>query len=266
MVVDPTGSADGGAVNTRRTTYGGAMIELERKGDVFVLTMNAGENRWNTTFTRAIDSALDEVEASKGPAALVTTSADAKFFSNGLDLAWVQDPPAHPEGGDREVFGIEFMALMGRLITLPVPTIAAVNGHGFGAGFMLALTHDLRLMRSDRGFLCANELAIGLTIPEPEVALFRHKMSAAAFNKTVLLAHRWTAAEAVDAGFVESAVDLDALTEAAVERAAGLAPLASDRSRYGWQKEVVYGQNSILNADHGAAHILKNSRDFLGRA
>ena len=242
------------------------MIDLERQGDVYVLTMTAGENRWNTTFARAIAAALDEIEASSGPAALVTCSADPKFFSNGLDLAWVQDPDAHPEGGDRAVFGVEFMALMGRLITLPVPTVAAVNGHGFGAGFMLALTHDVRLMRSDRGYLCANELAIGLTVPEPEVALFRHKMSASAFNKTVLLAHRWGAAEAVDAGIVEAAVGVDDLLGAAIERAAGLAGLATDRQRYGWQKEVIYGQNSVLNAPHGAAHILKNSREFIGGA
>ena len=135
------------------------MIELERHDDVFVLTMAAGENRWNTTFVRAIAEALDEVEASEGAAALVTRSADAKFFSNGLDLDWVMAPDDHPEGGDRVAFGHEFMSLMGRIMTLPVPTIAAVNGHCFGAGFMSALCHDVRIARSDRGFMCATELA-----------------------------------------------------------------------------------------------------------
>ena len=58
----------------------GEIIQLERQGDVFTLTMNAGENRWNTTFVRAFAAALDEVEASSGPAALVTASASEKFF------------------------------------------------------------------------------------------------------------------------------------------------------------------------------------------
>ena len=57
---------------------------------------------------------------------------------------------------------------MGRVITLPIPTICAVGGHAFGAGFMLALCHDVRLMREDRGFLCANEVAIGMVIPDPD--------------------------------------------------------------------------------------------------
>ena len=125
------------------------MIDLQRDGDVFTLTMNDGENRWNTTFVRALAEALDEVEASDGPAALVTRSASEKFFSNGLDLEWIGAEGEH-RGGDRAVFGEEFMTLMGRLITFPIPTVAAINGHAFGAGFMAALCHDVRFMRADR--------------------------------------------------------------------------------------------------------------------
>ena len=124
------------------------MINLEKHEEVFTLTMDAGENRWNTTFVREIAKALDEVEASEGPAALITTSSSDKFYSNGLDLAWVQAPDEHPEAGDRVAFGDEFMKVMSRLITFPVPTIAAINGHAFGAGFMATLCHDVRVMRS----------------------------------------------------------------------------------------------------------------------
>ena len=62
------------------------VINLEREESVFILTMDAGENRWNTTFVREVSEALDEVEESAGAGALVTRSADEKFFSNGLDL------------------------------------------------------------------------------------------------------------------------------------------------------------------------------------
>lgn len=246
------------------------MIELSRDGDVFVLTMNDDENRWNTTFTRAFSEALDEVEASEGAAALVTASAHAKFFSNGLDLDWVMssaDPSSGEQrGGDRAVFGDEYMKLCGRMITLPVPTVAAVNGHAFGAGFMVALCHDVRIMREDRGYLCANELQIGLTIPAPEVALFKHKIPAPAFHETVILAKRWTAPAANAAGFVEQAVPLDDVLPRALERAAELAPLAVNRANFGWQKEQLYGTNAALNQPHGAAHMLKNLHAFVERS
>ena len=240
----------------------GQMIDLQREGDVFVLTMADGENRWNTTFVRAFDAALDEVEASDGAAALVTRSADAKFFSNGLDLDWIMAPADHPDGGDASVFGDEFMTLAGRIITLSVPTVAAVNGHGFGAGFMISLCHDVRLMRSDRGFLCANELAIGMTVPLPEVALFKHKIPAPHFHETVMLAKRWTGPAAVAAGFVEEALELERLSDRAMERAAELAPLAVNRDNFRWQKEALYGENAAINQVHGPAHMLKNNADF----
>ena len=238
------------------------MIDLEREADVFVLTMNGGENRWNTAFVRTLDQALDEVEASEGPAAMVTASADPKFFSNGLDLDWIMDPDAHPEGGDREAFGHEFMSVMGRIMTFPVPTVAAVNGHCFGAGFMSALCHDVRIARADRGYLCANELAIGMTIPLPEVALFKHKIPAPHFHESVILAKRWTGPDAVRAGFVEEAVELDQLLDRAKERAAELAPLAANRENFRWQKEALYGENSALDGVHGPAYMLRNSHEF----
>ncbi len=240
------------------------MIDLNKHDNVFVLTMDEGENRWNTTFTRAFAEAIDEVEASDGPAALVTTSSHQKFFSNGLDLDWVMSPEDHP-GGDREPFGAEYMALLGRLILLPMPTIAAINGHAFGAGFMVSLAHDIRIMREDRGYLCANELEIGLTVPEPEVALFRHKIPAPAFHETIMLAKRWTAPAAAAAGFVEAAVPLDTLNDAVMERAASLAPLATNRENYGWQKQVLYGENAAINNVHGAGHMLSNAEEFLSK-
>ncbi len=237
------------------------MIDLERNGDIFTLTMNDGENRWNTTFVRQFAAALDTVEASGGPAALVTASASEKFFSNGLDLEWRKSEGEH-RGGDRAVFGEEFMALMGRLITFPMPTVCAINGHAFGAGFMAALCHDVRIMRSDRGFICANEIQLGMVIPPPELALFRHKIPMNAFFETVQLARRWTGPDALAAGIVQQTASLETLLETAVQRAAELAPLGANRKVYRAQKESMYGENAALNHPHGPAYMLRNSAQY----
>ena len=236
------------------------MIELEREGEVFVLTMDDGENRWNTSFTRAFAEALDEVEASEGPAALVTRSSSEKFFSNGLDLEWLQ-ADGERRGGDRKVFGGEFMALMGRLIMLPLPSVAAINGHAFGAGFMCALCHDVRIMRSDRGFICANEVELGMQIPDAELALFRHKIPMNAFFETVQLARRWTGPDAMGAGIVHATADLVGLLDAAMRKAGELARLGANRKVYGGMKERIYGENSALDTYHGAGFLLKNAND-----
>ncbi|MBT3331841.1 MAG: enoyl-CoA hydratase [Rhodospirillaceae bacterium] len=233
------------------------MITLKREDDVFVLTMGAGENRWNTNFVRAFDARLDEILASEGPAALVTASSNPKFFSNGLDIDWRRGE-GDGEGGDKSVFAKEFMAMMGKLITFPVPTVCAINGHGFGAGFMAALCHDVRMMRADRGFLCANEIQLGMSIPDPELALFRHKMSASAFFDTVQLAHRWTGPAAQTAGFVHAVASEDDLLPKAIERAAQLAPLGANRALYSESKERIFGESPSINEENGAAYLLRN--------
>ncbi len=237
------------------------MIDLTREGAVFTLTLNDGENRWNTTFVRAVAKAIDEVEASTGPAALVTTSSNEKFFSNGLDLAWIQSTGEH-RGGDRTVFADEFMKLMGRLITLPIPTICAINGHAFGAGFMMALCHDVRVMREDRGFACANEMQLGMAIPRPELMLFRHKIPMNAFHETVQLARRWTGPDAKAVGIVQQVASVENLLNIAIQRANELAPLGANRNVFGAQKETLYGENSVLNGPHGAAYMLKHLDEY----
>jgi enoyl-CoA hydratase/carnithine racemase len=237
------------------------LVSLERRDEVFVLTMTAGENRWNTSLVRQLDAALDEVEASEGPAALVTASGDQKFFSNGLDLEWMTSRGEHP-GGDRKVFATEAMTLFGRFITLPVPTVCAIRGHAFGAGLMVALGHDVRVMRADRGYLCANEIELGFAIPEPELALFRHKIPMNAFYETVVLARRWSGPEALGAGIVQHLADGDKVLATAVDQARALARLGRDRQVLGWMKEHIYGEHAAINGVHGPAYMLRNSAQF----
>jgi len=38
------------------------VIELQKKESIYHLNMNAGENRWNTTFVRQFAEVLDEIE------------------------------------------------------------------------------------------------------------------------------------------------------------------------------------------------------------
>ena len=61
--------------------------------------MDAGENRWNTTFVRAFAAALDEIEASDSVNALVTVERP-KILFEWLDLGGVP-AMAIIQGGSR---------------------------------------------------------------------------------------------------------------------------------------------------------------------
>jgi enoyl-CoA hydratase/carnithine racemase len=108
------------------------VIEMTREADVFVLKMTAEENRFNPEMLSAFDSALSEVEAADGTAAVIT--GEGKFFSNGLDLEWMG---ANPERIGEVVNGLQ--SLYGRLLAFPATLVAAINGHAFAGGGMLAL-------------------------------------------------------------------------------------------------------------------------------
>jgi enoyl-CoA hydratase/carnithine racemase len=190
---------------------------VERVGEVTVLRMLAGENRFNPDTLGAIETALDELERSEQPGALVITG-EGKFFSNGLDLEWMG---AAPPGGAEDVLR-RVHALFARLLVFPTATVAAINGHAFAAGAMLALACDARVMREDRGYFCLPEADIGLPFTPGMTALLKARLSAASAHEAMLTARRYAAAEALAAGIVEAAVPSEQVLEAAVARAAAL--------------------------------------------
>jgi enoyl-CoA hydratase/carnithine racemase len=212
-------------------------IDLRRDGAVFVLTMNAGENRFNRGFVDALNGALDEVEQSSGPAALVTTGGSEKFYSNGLDLGWMGSDEGRNEG-PRFVQAV--MDLFARLLAYPVPVVAALNGHAFAAGAMLALAHDFRVMRADRGFFCLPEVDINIPFAPGMTALIQAKLAPTVVVETVLTGVRLGGAQALERGIVDAAVAGPEVLSQAIERATALA--SKDRGTYGAIKRGLYAR------------------------
>ena len=173
------------------------MIELERHGDVFVLRMDDEENRFSPNMLAALDGALQTVEETEGPNALVTTGT-GKFFSNGLDLDWLGQ---HPD----ELLGYldRVHRLFARVLSLPCPTVAACNGHTFAAGAMLAISHDVRVMRADRGYWCLPEVDLGMPFTAGMNALIPARIPAQTAHEAMVTGRRYTAADALAAGIVE---------------------------------------------------------------
>lgn len=56
---------------------------------------------------------------------------------------------------------------------------------------MLAMMHDYRFMNPHRGFLCLNEVELGVPLQPPMAAVFRQKCGAATFRALVLEGRRF---------------------------------------------------------------------------
>ncbi|SEP59889.1 Enoyl-CoA hydratase/carnithine racemase [Streptomyces sp. yr375] len=201
------------------------MPTLDRQDAVFVLDLGDGENRFHPDWIAAVNGALDEVEKADGPRALVT-AATGKFYSNGLDLDWVF---AHV---DQHVdYVVSVHELFARLLTLPVVTVAALQGHTFAAGAMLSLAHDFRVMRADRGFWCLPEADINIPFSRGMSALIQARLAPRAAHEAMVTARRYGGHDALAAGIVDHAVDEDAVRATAVELAAAQAGRAGDTLR-----------------------------------
>ena len=210
------------------------MIDLERDGDVWVLRMRAGENRFSMDVLDRLNSALDHVEAADGPRALVTTGDD-KFYSNGLDLDWLASAPDRAGEYLAAVYG-----LLGRMLGFPALTVAAVNGHAFGAGALLAAAHDVAVMREDRGYWCMPEADLGLPLSAQFLSVLTAKLPARAVQQAVMTGRRFGGPEAVAAGIVHESAAADQVLPTAVTIAAGLA--AKDRRTVSEHKRLLYGE------------------------
>jgi enoyl-CoA hydratase/carnithine racemase len=194
------------------------MIELSRHDAVFVLQMNADENRFHPEFLAALQGALDEVEAAEGAAALVTTGA-GKFYSNGLAL----DAIAGKSGAEIAAYLDTVHQLFARVLAFPRITVAAINGHAFAGGGMLALAHDFRVMRSDRGFFCLPESDLRLPLQPGMTALIRARLPAQTAHEAIMTGRRYGAADALSAGIVDRAAAESEVLPAAIALAQELA-------------------------------------------
>jgi Delta3-Delta2-enoyl-CoA isomerase len=193
------------------------MPTLDRSDDVYVLDLGDTENRFHPDWLAAVDAALDEVEGADGPRSLVST-ATGKFFSNGLDLDWLSTRPEQHED-----YLISVQALLGRVLALPVITVAALQGHTFAAGAMLSLAHDMRVMRADRGFWCLPEADIDLPFTPGMSALIQARLAPQTAHESMTTARRYGGSDAAAAGIVDRAVPEDAVRATALEIAAAQA-------------------------------------------
>jgi len=214
------------------------MITLDRSGDVFVLTMDDGENRMNQAWLEAMNSALDRIDAAPDPVALVTTGS-GKFFSNGLDLEWLFSGAA-----DMPTFVADVERLFARVLAAPYITVAACNGHTFAAGAMLALAHDFRVMRADRGFFCLPEVDIKIPFTPGMNSLITARLTATAAHEVMVTGRRLGGEDAERSQIVHRAVPEAEVLPIALSFAAAAA--GKDRNTLRTIKERMYDETIRL--------------------
>ncbi|KAF9582011.1 hypothetical protein BGW38_000773 [Lunasporangiospora selenospora] len=229
-------------------TSGEPFLEITREGPLFIVTMVDNENRFTTESCQAICDALDHitavVEDEELTEAAVVTRGQDKFYSNGLHIEKAFSVPGFTDD--------IFMPMLNKVLLFGLPTVACINGHAFAGGCLLALAHDYRVMRSDRGFMCMplidviqNEIDLPSPLPSGMSALIRYKLPHHVYRSVVLEAKRYAGKAALEDHMVDAIAEgVEGTFELAKQVALKLAPKAKAGAFFGMIKEDMYPEAS----------------------
>ncbi len=194
-------------------------MQIQRTGEVAVLRIDTGKgNAMSRAFLDAAGAAFDELAASDARATVIT--GVGKFFSAGLALPELIDLPRD----DMRAFMAYFDDVMGRLYALPMPTVAAVNGHAIAGGCVLAIQCDTRIM-ADRGKIGLTEVTLGIGLPGGIVEALRHLVPGGSLFSIAMAGTLFDPADALRVGLVDEVVAADEVETTAMARAESLAGL-----------------------------------------
>jgi len=195
-------------------------MDLEVSGPVAVLFMRNGRaNAIGAGFLSALSARLDALERSSARSLVLT--GEGLAFSAGLDLPEVS-ALARPALAQ---FIRRFSEVMLRIFTLPLPVVAAVNGHAIAGGCVLALQADVRMAAAAELGIGLNEVALGLGLPALVVETLRAQVPAGSLHAIALEGRLFLPEEARAVGLVDAVVPADRLLVEARTRAEALAAL-----------------------------------------
>lgn len=175
---------------------------------LYTITMTKGQNQfwpdsveeWHSVLDR-IETDLKLVRTAGDPLGALVMTGQERYFSTGLHLTKI--------GLILDGFlQTRFLPLLGRILAFPLTTVAAINGHAYAGGMCLAMACDYRLMRSDRGYLCMNEIELPSAMPDGMAELLKAKIARPKVRRECFIeGRRWSAAEALADDLIDGVVE-----------------------------------------------------------
>ena len=182
-------------------------IELTRVEEFALITLNRPEalNALSFALIRDLSACLNKV-ASSDARALIIIGAGTKAFCAGADIKELtgRGLMAQKQGGE---FG---QATFAKLDTLPMPSVAVINGYAFGGGMELALACTFRLATRNAK-MGTPEIKLGLIPGYGGTQRLPRVVGEARALEMVMTGRTVDAEEAYRIGLVNRLVDGDAV-------------------------------------------------------
>jgi len=180
------------------------------------------EHRINPLLMKQVNAALDTAER-EGAQALVV-AGEGRFFCNGMDLQYIS-----ANVNESTAIQTDAEKLLSRILTMGIPTVAALNGHFTAAGAMLGLSFDKRVMPLDsKGLFFVPGIDIGLVYSAGMTELMKAKMPQPLWNDVLCMAKRYQSKELMQHGVVDATPPASELISTAMEMATALKSKGKD--------------------------------------
>ncbi len=194
------------------------IVTVRSEGDVAILEFDDGKaNALGNDTIDALLAALDEVD---GSADAIVLAGRPGRFSAGFDLGTMRSGPEAAQA--MLARGVDLFL---RLYLYPRPVVAACTGHAIAAGAIILMSCDLRVGTRGEYKIGLPEVTIGMPLPFFATELARDRISKRHYARVTALGTMYDPDGAVDAGFLDEAVDGDPVA-VAVDRAQGLTDIS----------------------------------------
>ncbi len=218
-------------------THANGKIHFAR-GPVSRIVLNnpAKRNSLDAEMAVAISGLLAEIEKDSSARVVVFRGSGEQAFCSGYDIASIPAGGNVPRPGDshgvkkdsNDIEANDLLRMLDLLEEFPLPTVALVNGHAYGAGGELAVTCDFRIAAS-HGKYSMPPARLGICYHPRGLKKFLDLIGAGATRMLFLAGEPVSMDEAHRLGLVNRVVkteELDKAGDELAERLAQNAPLA----------------------------------------
>jgi len=203
-------------------------------------------------FTHGVLESLEAAlaRAEREAAALLLAGRPGRF-SGGFDLGVMRSGPDAARA--LVARGAELML---RVFEFPKPVVVACTGHAIAMGALLVMSGDLRLGARGDFRIGLNEVQIGMALPGFVVEMARYRIGRRHYDRAVSQAELYAPDAAVEAGYLDRAVEPAELLDQARSEAARLAKLpapaftATKRRSHAAAASVIRATLSELRSNH----------------